>query len=245
MTERAAGAPDRLARQRLDARVRDAGRAPERALHDAGRAVPVDRARVGGPGRRADRRDPVRRPPRRPSCRSCARRFDWEHGVFLGATMSSEKTAAAAGTVGELRFDPFAMLPFCGYNMADYFGHWLEIGGARATPSCRRSSTSTGSARTTTGKFLWPGFGENSRVLAWIFRRCEGTRRGGRDADRPRAGAGRARPRRARPRRRGRSRSCCAVDEDAVRGELPQVERALRAVRRRACRGRCASSSRR
>ena len=101
---------------------------------------------------------------------------DWEHGVFLGATMSSEMTAAAAGGLGQLRFDPFAMLPFCGYNMADYFAHWLDDRQDRGRRSCRRSSTSTGSARTRrAGKFLWPGFGENSRVLKWVFERCAGT----------------------------------------------------------------------
>ena len=110
--------------------------------------------------------------------------FDWEHGVFLGATMASEKTAAAAGKVGELRFDPFAMLPFCGYHMADYFQHWLDIGATTSRPSCRRSSTSTGSARTRTASSCGPGFGENSRVLAWIFRRCDDEAEAVRDADR-------------------------------------------------------------
>jgi phosphoenolpyruvate carboxykinase (GTP) len=98
--------------------------------------------------------------------------FDWEHGVFLGSQMSSETTAAAAGAVGKLRFDPFAMLPFCGYNMADYFAHWLEIAereGARLPKIFyvnwfRKDESS---------RFLWPGFGENSRVLAWIFQRCD------------------------------------------------------------------------
>ena len=100
--------------------------------------------------------------------------FDWEHGVFLGATMSSETDRGRRRHVGQLRFDPFAMLPFCGYNMADYFAHWLRDRRDATARSCRGSSTSTGSARTTTGKFLWPGFGENSRVLEWVFRRCEG-----------------------------------------------------------------------
>jgi len=98
---------------------------------------------------------------------------DWEQGVFLGATMSSEKTAAAAGNVGELRFDPMAMLPFCGYNMGDYFAHWLEIG-RRKGAQLPRIFYVNWFLKDENGKFLWPGYGENSRVLAWVFRRCEG-----------------------------------------------------------------------
>jgi phosphoenolpyruvate carboxykinase (GTP) len=99
--------------------------------------------------------------------------FDWEHGVFLGATMSSEKTAAAAGNVGELRFDPMAMLPFCGYNMGDYFGHWLEVAKHEGAVLPRVFYVNW-FRKDADGNFLWPGFGENSRVLEWIFRRCEG-----------------------------------------------------------------------
>jgi phosphoenolpyruvate carboxykinase (GTP) len=97
---------------------------------------------------------------------------NWEHGVFLGSIMSSEKTAAASGNVGELRFDPMAMLPFCGYNMGDYFAHWLKIG-QRDGAKLPRIFYVNWFRRGEDGKFLWPGFGENSRVLAWIFRRCE------------------------------------------------------------------------
>ncbi len=97
---------------------------------------------------------------------------DWEHGVFLGSIMSSEKTAAATGTVGELRFDPMAMLPFCGYNMGDYFAHWLRVGG-RDGAKLPRIFYVNWFRKDENGKFLWPGFGENSRVLAWVFRRCE------------------------------------------------------------------------
>jgi phosphoenolpyruvate carboxykinase (GTP) len=99
--------------------------------------------------------------------------FDWEHGVFLGATMSSEMTAAAAGTVGKLRFDPFAMLPFCGYDMAEYFRHWLETG-KRGGADLPRIFYVNWFRKDDDGKFLWPGFGENSRVLAWVFDRCAG-----------------------------------------------------------------------
>jgi phosphoenolpyruvate carboxykinase (GTP) len=98
---------------------------------------------------------------------------DWEHGVFLGSTMASEKTAAAAGNVGELRFDPMAMLPFCGYNMADYFAHWLKVA-QREGAQMPRIFHVNWFRKDDDGKFLWPGFRENSRVLAWIFRRCDG-----------------------------------------------------------------------
>ena len=98
---------------------------------------------------------------------------DWEHGVFLGSTMSSETTAAQAGAVGKLRFDPMAMLPFCGYHMADYFGHWLQIG-EREGAKLPRIFYVNWFRKDDAGKFMWPGYGENSRVLAWIFRRCEG-----------------------------------------------------------------------
>jgi phosphoenolpyruvate carboxykinase (GTP) len=99
--------------------------------------------------------------------------FDWEHGVFLGATMSVETTAAAAGEVGKLRFDPMAMLPFCGYNMDDYFGHWLAMG--REHPHrMPRIFLVNWFRKDADGRFIWPGFGDNGRVLEWIFRRCDG-----------------------------------------------------------------------
>ncbi len=100
--------------------------------------------------------------------------FDWAHGVFMGATMSSEKTAAAEGTVGELRRDPFAMLPFCGYNMADYWGHWLKIGSFTSPEKLPRIYSVNWFRRDADGRFIWPGFGDNSRVLEWIIRRIEG-----------------------------------------------------------------------
>jgi phosphoenolpyruvate carboxykinase (GTP) len=99
--------------------------------------------------------------------------FDWDHGVFLGATMSSETTAAQAGDVGKLRFDPMAMLPFCGYNMADYFQHWINVAGAHPDRMPRIFMVNW-FRKDADGKFLWPGYGENSRVLEWVFRRCNG-----------------------------------------------------------------------
>jgi phosphoenolpyruvate carboxykinase (GTP) len=105
---------------------------------------------------------------------------DWQHGVYLGATISSERTAAAEGTVGELRRDPFAMAPFCGYNMADHWAHWLEVGAGLSQPPAvfqvnwfRKDDD---------GRFLWPGFGENSRVLAWLLDRVDGTAAGSESA---------------------------------------------------------------
>ena len=148
--------------------------------------------------------------------------FDWAHGVFLGSIMASETTAAAAGAVGNLRRDPFAMLPFCGYNMADYFAHWLDrrLGAdARKLP---RLFYVNWFRKDDDGRFLWPGYGENSRVLQWIFERVSGR------------GRGRGHPHRQRPRPRGhRHRGprrlqrgharAAAVDPAEWRAEVPLI----------------------
>ncbi|MBA2504456.1 MAG: phosphoenolpyruvate carboxykinase (GTP) [Thermoleophilaceae bacterium] len=148
---------------------------------------------------------------------------DWEHGTFLGSIMSSETTAAQAGEVGKLRFDPMAMLPFCGYNMGDYFAHWLAVGSKGDAGKLPKIFYVNWFRKDEDGKFLWPGFGENSRVLEWIFRRCEGE---GETAETPiglvpaegaidTAGLGISDE---------AMRELLAVDPEKVKAELPQVK---------------------
>ena len=96
--------------------------------------------------------------------------FNWQHGVYVGATMASERTSAQFGKLGEVRFDPMAMLPFCGYNMGDYFEHWLEVGKDMVKPP--RIFHVNWFKLDKKGKFLWPGYGENLRILEWVLKRC-------------------------------------------------------------------------
>ena len=149
--------------------------------------------------------------------------FDWPHGVFLGSIMGSETTAAATGAVGNLRRDPFAMLPFCGYHMGDYFAHWLRIGEQADPDTLPRLFYVNWFRKDEDGHFLWPGYGENSRVLAWIFERCAG-RAAATDTELGRLPAPGALPTDGLELPPGALDAMLSVDQDAWRAELPLIE---------------------
>jgi phosphoenolpyruvate carboxykinase (GTP) len=148
---------------------------------------------------------------------------DWQHGVFLGSIMGSETTAAAAGAVGNLRRDPFAMLPFCGYHMGDYFAHWLRIGESADADKLPRLFYVNWFRKDADGKFLWPGYGENSRVLAWVFERCAG-RAEAVDTPIGRLPAPGALPVEGLDLAPGAVEELLSVSEDDWRAELPLIE---------------------
>src|SRR5438105_10068351 len=149
--------------------------------------------------------------------------FNWQHGTFLGATASSETTAATTGKVGQLRRDPMAMLPFCGYHMGDYFAHWLKIGEQADPDTLPRLFYVNWFRKDEDGHFLWPGYGENSRVLAWIFERCAG-RAAATDTELGRLPAPGALPTDGLELPPGALDAMLSVDRDAWRAELPLIE---------------------
>ncbi len=149
--------------------------------------------------------------------------YNWRHGVFLGSIMGSETTAAAAGAVGNLRRDPFAMLPFCGYHMGDYFAHWLAIEESADPDRLPKLFYVNWFRKGAGGRFLWPGYGENSRVLAWIFERCGG-RAAAHDTPIGRVPDGGAIVTEGLDLAPGALDELLTVDADAWRAELPLIE---------------------
>jgi phosphoenolpyruvate carboxykinase (GTP) len=149
--------------------------------------------------------------------------YNWRHGVFLGSIMGSETTAAATGAVGALRRDPFAMLPFCGYHMGDYFAHWLRMGEQGDESKLPKLFYVNWFRKDDEGKFLWPGYGENSRVLAWIFGRCDGDAAATDTAIGRVPGAG-ALPVEHLKLKKGALDELLSVDENDWRAELPLIE---------------------
>ena len=166
---------------------------------------------------------------------------DWEHGVLVGAGMASETTAAAVGQVGVVRRDSMAMKPFCGYNFADYWAHWLSFEGAlKQLPKVFHVNWFR---QDKDGKFLWPGFGDNLRVLSWMHRSLRRPREGARDADRLPAAQGRPRPQGPRRCPRARCTSCSTSTSPPGTREIDDIGQLPRGVRRPHCRRRCGPST--